>query len=63
MRKSCDFHKARRGPIVQQSGRTRVGIYLDDDLLERLRERADAAGHGYQSMITEALREFLRRSV
>jgi len=59
MRKNYDFSKARRGPIVQQSGKTRVSIYLDDDLLKSLRKCADAAGRGYQTMINEALREHL----
>jgi hypothetical protein len=62
MRKNYDFSKARRGPIVQQSGKTRVSIYLDDDLLKNLRQGADAAGLGYQAMISEALREYLARS-
>jgi uncharacterized protein (DUF4415 family) len=62
MRKNYDFSKARRGPIVRQPGRTRVSIYLHDDLLKILRKRANAAGRGYQTMIDEALREYLGRS-
>ncbi len=61
MRKNYDFTKARRGPIAQQPGKTRVSIYLDDDLVKRLRERADAAGRGYQAMINESVREYLVR--
>lgn len=61
MRKNYDFSKGRRGPIVKQSGKTRVSMYLDNDLLRALRARADAAGRGYQSMINEALREHLGR--
>lgn len=62
MRKNYDFSHACRGPIVQQPAKTRVSIYLDNELLERLRERADAAGRGYQAIINEALREYLGRS-
>ena len=62
MRKNYDFSKARRGPIVQPRGKTRISIYLDDDLLMALRERADAAGRSYQTMIDEALREFFAQS-
>jgi uncharacterized protein (DUF4415 family) len=62
MRKNYDFGNSRRGPVVQQPGRTRVSIYLDDDLLKILRKRADASGRGYGSVINEALREFLGRS-
>ncbi len=63
MRKNYDFSKARRGRVVQQPGKTRISIYLDDGLLTALRESADAAGRSYQTMIEEALREFLARSV
>jgi predicted transcriptional regulator len=61
MRKNYDFSQARRGPIVQQPAKTRVSIDLDNELLERLRECADAAGRGYQAMINEAVREYLAR--
>lgn len=61
-RKNYDFSKACRGPVVQQPGTTRVSIFLDDGLLKKLRERADAAGRGYQALINEALREFLASS-
>ena len=59
MRKEYDFSKAKRGPVIAPSGKTRITIYIDDDLLEAFRERADAAGRGYQTMINEALREAL----
>jgi uncharacterized protein (DUF4415 family) len=62
MRKNYDFSKARRGPVVQPAAKTRISIYLDDKLFKALRERADAAGRGYQTMTDEALREFLARS-
>ena len=62
MKKEYDFSKAKRGPVVRQPGKTRITIYLDNDLLEAFRDRADAAGRGYQTMINEALREYLGRS-
>ena len=61
MRKEYDFSKAKRGPVVPQPGKTRITIYLDDHVLDAFRERADAAGRGYQTMINEALREYLGR--
>lgn len=48
--------------MIRQSGKTRITIFLDNDLLEAFRNRADAAGRGYQTMINEALREYLGRS-
>ena len=59
MRKEYDFSKAKRGPVITPSGKTRITIYLDDDILEAFRERADASGRGYQTMINDALREAL----
>jgi hypothetical protein len=56
MKKEYDFSGGRRGPVVKQPGKTRITIYLDDDVLESFRRRADAAGRGYQTMINEALR-------
>jgi uncharacterized protein (DUF4415 family) len=62
MRKEYDFSKGKRGPVIQQHGKTRITIHLDDDVLDAFRERADTAGRGYQTMINEALREYLGRA-
>jgi len=62
MRREYDFSKAKRGPVVPQPGKTRITIYLDDHVLEAFRDRADATGRGYQTMINEALGEYLGRS-
>ena len=62
MRKEYDFSGARRGAVIKQAGKTRITIYLDDDVLQTFRERADASGRGYQTMINDALREHLRKT-
>jgi uncharacterized protein (DUF4415 family) len=62
MKKEYDFSKGRRGAVVKQTGKTRITIYIDDDVLEEFRERADEAGSGYQTMMNQALREYLGRS-
>ncbi len=62
MKREYDFSKAKRGPVVRQPGKTRITIYIDNPVLEAFRERADGAGRGYQTMINEALREYLDRS-
>jgi len=59
MKKEYDFTKAKRGQVAPTKGKTRITMYLDTDLLEDFRERADKAGYGYQTMINEALREYL----
>ena len=62
MRKEYDFSKGKRGAVIPQKGKTRITIYLDNDVLETFRERADSAGVGYQTMINQALGEYLARS-
>jgi uncharacterized protein (DUF4415 family) len=62
MKKEYDFSKARRGPVVRQPGKSRITIYLDNDVLDKFRERADSEGRGYQTMINDALREFLGKA-
>jgi uncharacterized protein (DUF4415 family) len=61
MRKEYDFKGAKQGAVVKQPGKTRITIFLDDDILEAFRERADASGRGYQTMINEALRDHLAK--
>lgn len=62
MKREYDFSKGKRGPVVPQPGKTRITIYIDDDVLEEFRERADASGRGYQTMINEALRAYLDKA-
>ncbi len=62
MKKEYDFSKAKRGAVVPQKGKTRISIYIDNDILEEFRIRADKSGRGYQTMMNEALREYLRKS-
>lgn len=61
MKAEYDFSKAKRGTVVQQAGKTRITMYLDDTILEEFRTRADAAGKGYQTLINDALREYLSK--
>jgi uncharacterized protein (DUF4415 family) len=59
MKKEYDFKNARRGAVIPQKGKTRITIYVDNDILEKFRTRAEKAGYGYQTMINEALRQHL----
>lgn len=61
MKKEYDFKKGKRGAVVPQKGKTRITIYIDNDVLEQFRARADKAGYGYQTMINEALRRHLAK--
>ncbi len=62
MKRQYDFSKGKRGAVVAQKGKTRITIYIDNDILEAFRERADSAGQGYQTLINETLRAHLSRS-
>ncbi len=62
MKKEHDFSQGKRGPVVRQKGKTRITIYLDDDVLEAFRELADRSGTGYQTMINQALRKHLAKA-
>jgi len=42
-------------------GKTRISLYIDTDILDAFRERADAAGYGYEPMMNAALRKYLER--
>ncbi len=59
MKKEHDFSRGRRGAVIRTRGKTRITMYLDDDVLERFRERADRAGQSYQTLINQALRGHL----
>ena len=56
MRKEYDFSKGKRGPVVRSTGKTRITIMIDDDVLEHFREAAEGFGTGYQTMINSVLR-------
>ncbi|HEV8581032.1 MAG TPA: BrnA antitoxin family protein [Thermoanaerobaculia bacterium] len=61
MRKEYDFSHARRGPVVPTpSGKTRITIRLDDDLIQWFKDQVHAAGGGnYQTLLNNALREYV----
>jgi len=40
-------------------GKTRISIFIDNAVLDRLRARAEKAGTGYQTMMNDALRKYL----
>ena len=64
MKKEYDFSKGKRGAVLPvPTGKTRVTIRLDDDLLDWFRDQVDkAGGSNYQSLINHALRDFMDRS-
>ncbi len=62
MRREYDFSKGKRGAVIKSKGKTRITILIDSDILEAFRERAEEVGRGYQTMINDALRQYLGKS-
>jgi uncharacterized protein (DUF4415 family) len=62
MKKEYNFENAKRGQVVPTKGKTRVTMYLDTDILDDFRARADKAGYGYQTMILRPLENILRKA-
>jgi hypothetical protein len=44
---------------MPQKGKTRISIFIDNAVLAAFRARAEKAGSGYQTMMNEALRQYL----
>jgi hypothetical protein len=60
MRDEYDFSKGKRGAVIPSTGKTRITIYLDNDVLDSCRQQAEARGLGYQTLINEVLRTHLK---
>jgi uncharacterized protein (DUF4415 family) len=62
MKKEYNFSKGKRGAIrPAPKGKTRITIRIDDDILEWFRGEVDAAGGGnYQTLINNALRDYIK---
>jgi uncharacterized protein (DUF4415 family) len=63
MKKEYDFKRGKRGALIETpSGKTRITIRIDEDILQWFRDQVHAAGGGnYQTMINAALREYVDR--
>ncbi|MCD2449908.1 BrnA antitoxin family protein [Methylicorpusculum oleiharenae] len=59
MKDEYDFSNGTRGAVVESPSKTRITIFLDDDILAAFRERATQTGRGYQTLINETLRTSL----
>jgi uncharacterized protein (DUF4415 family) len=65
MKDQYDFSKGKRGRVIQPDpepeGKVRITIRLDQDVVDRFLQMAEASGGatGYQTLINAALREYL----
>ncbi len=55
MKANYDMTKAKRGAVIAPQGKTRITIYLDDQVIAGFKQRGEALGKGYQTLINEAL--------
>lgn len=63
MKADYDFSKARRGAVAPAtSGKTRITIRLDSDVIEWFKTQVNEAGAGnYQSLINETLKDHIKQ--
>ena len=63
MKEEYDFSQGKRGAIDPiPPGKTRITIRLDNDILAWFRNQVNIAGGGnYQSLINNALREYIEQ--
>lgn len=64
MKKEYDFSKGTRGAIDPlPSGKTRITIRLDNEIIDWFRKQVEEKGEGnYQTMINNSLREYIANS-
>jgi uncharacterized protein (DUF4415 family) len=63
METEYDFSQGKRGAIEPMAaGKTRITIRLDEEILTWFRNQVHAAGGGnYQSLINEALQQYIQQ--
>jgi len=60
MKDHYDFSKGKRGAVLPAPpGKTRITLWLDNEIIEGFRQRAGEKGGGYQTEINRVLREVL----
>ena len=61
MKNEYDFSKGNRGALDPiPAGKTRITIRIDEDILDWFRNEVDSIGGGnYQTLINQALREYI----
>ena len=62
MKNEYDFSTGKRGSIIPTKGKTRITIYIDDSTLDKFRSRAEKTGPGYQTMMNDALKDYLTKN-
>ena len=60
MRQEYNFSNGKRKAMLPSQGKTRITMYVDNEILDRFREQAEAAGIGYQTLINQVLKEHIQ---
>jgi len=71
MREEYDFSNAKRAKDIphlsklqsEDTGKTRITIMLDNDILNSFRSKAKNEGLGYQTLINQVLKNYTRSSL
>ena len=62
MENEYDFSKGKRGAVVPSpTGKTRITIRIDDDLLSWFRNEVELSGGNYQTLMNRALRDYVEK--
>lgn len=64
MEQEYDFSQGKRGAVDPiPSGKTRITIRLDEDIIAWFRQQVHlAGGRNYQTLINEALRQYIQQN-
>lgn len=62
MKKEYDFSKGKRGAVLNTPGKSSIKMYLDNDILDAIKDIGDSSGQGYQTLINQVLREYLEKT-
>ena len=46
MKKVYDFSKGKRGAVIPTTGKTRITIYLDDEIVRQFKAKPEKFGEG-----------------
>lgn len=60
MKQEYDFSKGERGKFFRENARLNLPVYLDDEVLSYLQERAKAKGVEVTKLVNEMLRQDIK---
>jgi len=58
MKKEYDFSNGKRGAVIPHQGKTRISIWIDNEILDWFKNESERSGLGYQTAMNQALRNY-----